>query len=110
MLTWDSNVYPKRALKAFSSWLYNEGYTDENKLKNLKLPKAPSKIVEPLISEEVKIVMGAIDKHFPTGLRNYTIVATSVDTGLRSSEIANIALGQVNLDAGYIKVMGKGAK
>jgi site-specific recombinase XerD len=37
-----------RALKAFSSWLYSEGYTEENRLKNLKLPKAPATIVEPL--------------------------------------------------------------
>ena len=30
-----------RALKAFSTWLHREGYTSENRLKNLKLPKAP---------------------------------------------------------------------
>ena len=36
-----------RALKAFSSWLYAEGYTPENRLKNLKIPKAPVTVVEP---------------------------------------------------------------
>jgi site-specific recombinase XerD len=99
-----------RSLKAFSSWLYSEGYTDENSLKNLKLPKAPVKIVEPLTPEEIKTVMGVIDRDSVTGFRNYAIVATLLDVGLRASEIADVILGQLNLDAGYIKVMGKGAK
>ena len=49
-----------RAVKAFSSWLYAEGYTDENRLKALKLPKAPVKIMEPLSSEEIKVVIDSI--------------------------------------------------
>ncbi len=36
-----------RALKAFASWSYAEGYTDQNILANLKLPKATSKVMEP---------------------------------------------------------------
>ncbi|MCK4793160.1 MAG: hypothetical protein KAV87_56035, partial [Desulfobacteraceae bacterium] len=41
-----------RALKAFSSWLYAEGYTLDNRLKNLKIPKAPVTVIEPLTPEE----------------------------------------------------------
>jgi len=37
-----------RALKAFISWLYAEGYTASNLLAGLKLPKAPIKRIEPL--------------------------------------------------------------
>jgi site-specific recombinase XerD len=37
-----------RALKAFSSWLCNEGYTRENILLTLKVPKAPVYLIEPL--------------------------------------------------------------
>jgi site-specific recombinase XerD len=99
-----------RVLKAFSSWLYLEGYTAENRLKNLKLPKAPDKIVEPLTPEETKTVIASIDKATPTGFRNYAILLTVLDTGLRASEVANIRLGNLNLDGGFVKVMGKGAK
>jgi len=42
-----------RALKAFSSWLYAEGYTLDNRLKNLKIPKAPVTVIEPLTAEEI---------------------------------------------------------
>ncbi|MFC1926745.1 tyrosine-type recombinase/integrase, partial [Chloroflexota bacterium] len=49
-------------------------------------------------------------KKSPTALRNHAILVTMLDTGLRASEAANITLGHLNLDDGYIKVMGKGAK
>jgi len=54
-----------RALKAFSTWLYLEGYTTENRLKNLKLPKAPAKIVEPLSPDEIKRSVASINKNSP---------------------------------------------
>ena len=99
-----------RALKAFSSWLHLDGYTSENRLKNLKLPKAPATIVEPLTPEETRVVIDSINENSPTGFRNHVILLTVLDTGLRVSEAAGIQLGHVNLDGGYIKVMGKGAK
>jgi site-specific recombinase XerD len=112
----DKQLSPKtvqchvRALKAFSTWLHLEGYTEENRLKNLKLPRAPQKIIEPLTPEEIKVVIASINKSSPTGLRNHAILVTLLDTGLRASEVANITLGHLNLKDGYIKVMGKGAK
>ena len=99
-----------RALKAFSSWLYSEGYTEENRLKNLKLPKAPITIIEPLAPEETKNIIDAINRQTLTGTRNNAIFVTLLDTGLRASEAANITLNNLNLTDGYIKVMGKGAK
>jgi len=99
-----------RALKAFSSWLHAEGYTTENRLKNLKLPKAPVGLVQPLTSEEIEKISSVTNKETPTGFRNYSIFVTALDSGLRASEIAGISLSQVNLKAGCIKVVGKGAK
>jgi len=99
-----------RALKAFSSWLYAEGHTPENRLKNLKIPKAPVTMIDPLIPEEIKKVTASINKKSPTGTRNYALFVTLLDTGLRASEAAGITLTNLNLADGYIKVMGKGSK
>lgn len=99
-----------RVLKAFSSWLFAEKYTGDNRLRNLKLPKAPANMVEPLTPEEVKIIINAVNKNSPSGLRNYAVVVTMLDSGLRASEAANIKLAQVNFEGGYIKVLGKGSK
>jgi len=99
-----------RSLKAFSTWLYLEGYIAENRLKNLKLPKAPTSIIEPLAPEEIKEITSSINMKSPTSTRNYALFATLLDTGLRASEAAGITLSNLNLSDGYIKVMGKGSK
>ncbi|MFC2001573.1 phage integrase SAM-like domain-containing protein, partial [Chloroflexota bacterium] len=46
-----------RSLKAFSTWLYRDGYMDKNILENLKVPKAVSRIMEPLTAAEQEKVL-----------------------------------------------------
>jgi site-specific recombinase XerD len=99
-----------RVLKAFATWLYSEGYTTKNILKNLKLPKAPVTLIEPLTPEEIKTIITNINKNSAAGIRNHAILLTLLDTGLRASGIANATLAHLNLKDGYIKVMGKGDK
>ena len=110
------NLSPKtvqchvRTLKAFSSWLFSEGLTSENRLMNLKIPKAPSKIIEPLTTEEINKILRSINKKSPTGKRDHAIVVLMNDTGLRASEVCSLDSGQLNLEKHYLKVIGKGAK
>ena len=99
-----------RGLKAFSSWLYREGYTTENRLLNLKIPKAPVKLIEPLTDGEISQITSSINQDSPTGFRNHVIFVVALDNGLRASEIAAIALEQLDLEKGFVKVMGKGSK
>lgn len=99
-----------RTLKAFSTWLYTEGYTGENRLKNLKLPKPEDLIIQPLTEEEITIILDAIDQKTPTSRRNYAIVVLMLDTGLRVSEVVDTRLQNFNRIDGCIKVMGKGKK
>ncbi len=99
-----------RVLRAFSSWIHSEGYTTENRLKNLKLPKAPIVVIEPLKPEEIDKIIESINRKSPIGARNHAIITTLLDSGLRASEVANATLGNLNLKDGYMKVMGKGSK
>ena len=50
-----------RGLRAFFSWLYREGYTEENLLAELRPPKAPHKVVDVLTEEEVAQIMACLD-------------------------------------------------
>ncbi|MFC1932835.1 tyrosine-type recombinase/integrase [Chloroflexota bacterium] len=99
-----------RGLKAFSSWLHREQYTADNRLGNLKIPKAPVKLIEPLTDGEISQITSSINQESPLGSRNHAIFVTALDNGLRASEIANINLEQLDLKKGFIKVMGKGSK
>jgi len=99
-----------RGLKAFSTWLYRNGHTRQNRLQFQKLPKAPTKLMEPLTPEEIEKIISTFDRHSPTGSRNHAIFVTALDSGLRASEMTSIRLGQVNTKGGFIKVIGKGNK
>lgn len=99
-----------RSLRAFCSWLHREGYTEENELANLRVPKAPKKLVEVLSEEETQKVLSCLDSRTEVGVRNRALVMTLLDTGLRCSELINLTLDNADLEHGYLKVMGKGEK
>ena len=99
-----------RALRAFFNWLHEEGYTNENRLARLKPPKAPTKVVEVLSQDEIVRVLNSINRNTATGARDYSILVLLLDTGLRCSELRSIELGDINIEGGYLKVMGKGSK
>ena len=99
-----------RTLKAFASWLYVEGYTRENRLVNLKLPKPEELIIKPLNEDETIITLNSIDQKAQVGRRNHTIVLLMLDTGLRAGEVATAQLTNFKPVEGCLKVMGKDRK
>jgi len=99
-----------RALKAFSSWLLSEQYTEENILANLKMPKAPVRMVEPLTPDEISTLITAQNSLTAIGSRNVAILITFLGTGIRESELSNLHFEDAHIEQGYLKVMGKGAK
>ena len=99
-----------RALKVFSSWLFQENYTTDNLLANIKLPKVPIKLVETLTPDEIEVLIGAQNPLTAIGSRNMAILVTLLDTGLRCSELSNLLFGDSHIEEGYLKVIGKGSK
>jgi len=99
-----------RALRAFSSWLYEDGYTDTNVLRVVKPPKIQQKVVEVLKDEEVSQLLAVLDRTQTLGARDYAIVFTLLDCGLRASELCELTLDDAHIDEGYLKVLGKGNK
>jgi site-specific recombinase XerD len=99
-----------RALKAFSSWLFKEGYTFDNTLTSIRLPKAPIKIIDILSPDEIETLIDAQKPLTSFGSRNIAILVTLLDTGLRCSELSNLLFKNAHIEEGYFKVVGKGAK
>jgi len=99
-----------RALKGFFSWLHREGYTETNRLQHLRNFKVPQKVVEVLSEEEIARVLSAVDPKTPWGARDYAILMLMLDSGLRLSEVIGLKAAHLDIDAGYLKVMGKGSK
>lgn len=99
-----------RALRAFFNWCFKEGYTNENRLAKVKPPKAPTNVTSVLTGAEIQSILKSIDWQTAVGARNYTLMVLFLDTGLRCSELRNLLIQNINLEGGYLKVMGKGGK
>ena len=79
-------------------------------MKNLKISKATSKVIEPLTPAEQEKILLTAKKSPRNGVRNHAVIVTLLDTGLRVSELANCTIDNLYLDEGYMKVLGKGGK
>jgi len=99
-----------RAVKAFWSWLHEEGYIDQNPLVKFPLPKVRKKIVQTLNMNQIKKLLNEVDKHTPLGSKYYCLLLLLLDTGLRIAELVSIKLADLDLVLGLVKVIGKGEK
>ncbi len=99
-----------RTLKAFSSWLAEEGFTTGNVLARLKAPKLPTPVIEILSQEEIEAILGKINPNCFLGARLYAALLLLLDTGIRAQELCTLTVDSVFLNEDYIKVRGKGNK
>jgi site-specific recombinase XerD len=99
-----------RALRSYSSWLFNEGYTDTNIFQGIKPPKLPDILIAPLTEDEIRRLLLAIQRETQEGTRNYAIILMFLDTGVRLSELTNLKLADIDFGLGIFKVFGKGGK
>jgi site-specific recombinase XerD len=99
-----------RSLKAFSSWLYEEGYTRVDLFSRLKRPSLPEPVIEVLSNAELDRIKQCINPDCFLGSRAYAIFLLLLDTGIRASELCTLTVENTHLDENYIKVMAKGRK
>jgi site-specific recombinase XerD len=67
-------------------------------------------VVEVLSEDEIQQVLSALDVKNPTGCRDFAILILMLDSGLRLSEVIGLLDMNLDIDAGCLKVMGKGSK
>jgi len=99
-----------RSLRAFASWLEAEGYTEDNIFKAIKPPKIPQVLMQPLTEDEIRRILVIIPQDTAEGIRNYAIVLTFLDCGIRLSELINLKIPDIDFAAGQFKVRSKGEK
>jgi len=99
-----------RTLKAFWSWLTDEGYITNNSMTSLKLPKTPRKVISTFSQEQIQKVLSAIDRKSSHGFRNYTMILLLLDTGIRLSELIGLQMDDIDFLQSFILAKGKGNK
>lgn len=99
-----------RSVKSFLTWAFNEEYISKDISKQFKKIKQPQKIIQTFDLDVVKEWLEGFDLNTFTGHRNYTIISTLLDCGLRISELTGLKVTDANMKECYFTVMGKGSK
>jgi integrase/recombinase XerC len=98
------------AIRAFFNFLLAEGVVESNPADEVLHPKLQRSLPEFLSVEEVKSLLDAPPGDTSLGTRDRAILETLYSAGMRVAELAGIALDDLDLDDGVIRVTGKGDK
>ena len=98
------------ALRAFYKFAENEKILPSNPAEHLSLPRRWKRMPKALSNDEIKKLLAPENPETPEGLCDQAILELAYASGLRLSELKNLRLEQLHLDAGFINVIGKGNK
>lgn len=97
-------------IRGFYKFLVQEGLLSSDPARQIDLPKSGVKLPDVLSVDEVKRLLEAPDLAKPPGIRDAAMLELLYAAGLRVSELIGLKLQDVNLQGGYVRVIGKGAK
>jgi len=98
------------ALKTFFSYL-NDHFDIKNSAKELVIPKIDKKLPTYLSKEEIQDILNQAEQDASSlGMRNMIMLYLLYVSGMRVTELVTIRLADVNLETGFIAIMGKGSK
>jgi len=98
------------AVRGFFTYLVAAGCTHEDPSAHIDAPKTWKSLPKVLDAADVEALMSAPDRAKPHGLRDAAMIELLYATGLRVSELLRLRLGDLHLDAGYLRCWGKGSK
>jgi len=97
-------------IRGFYRFLFQEKVIRSDPSRTIDLPKSGLKLPEVLSTEEINILLDSPGTSTPLGLRNTAMLELLYASGLRVSELVNLKIPDINLEAGFVRVFGKGSK
>ncbi|WP_333664837.1 site-specific tyrosine recombinase XerD [Desulfobacter postgatei] len=98
------------SIRGFYKYLAAEKLITANPLKDIDIPKTGRHLPGVISVNEVEALLNACEPTTAKGQRNLAMMEIMYGAGLRVSELVFLKVVDVNLDAGLVRVMGKGAK
>lgn len=98
------------SIRMFFSFATKEKVIDVNLMNEFELPKISKKLPVILSKDEIEMILNSIKITDHLSSRNRCMFELMYATGLRVSELVNLTINMVNLNMGYIKIIGKGDK
>jgi integrase/recombinase XerD len=98
------------SLRGFFKFLSQEKIIPKNPASRVDLPKTGMQLPDILSISDVEALLQAPDCSKPEGLRDAAMLELVYGAGLRVSELIGLEMTGINLEAGFVRVLGKGAK
>ncbi len=96
------------SFRRFFRYILREGIISEDPTARIAMPKIGRSLPTSLTEDEVESLLKAPDVAEPLGNRDRTMLELLYATGLRVSELINLRRGQINLNQGVLRIVGKG--
>lgn len=96
------------SFRRFYRYLVREGAITEDPTAQIAMPKIGRSLPKSLTEEEVEALLAAPEIEQSLGHRDRTMLEVLYATGLRVSELVNLKAGQVNMNQGVLRIVGKG--
>ena len=97
-------------IRGFYKFLSHEKMIEHNPAHLVDLPKLGFKLPDVLSVDDIEKLLKVPDLTTPRGQRNAAMIELLYAAGLRVSELVWLNLRDINLEAGFVRVFGKGSK
>ncbi|WP_324288436.1 site-specific tyrosine recombinase [Pedobacter sp. SL55] len=97
-------------IKSFFTYLLQEEIIADDPSSLLETPKIARKLPDTLSTQEIDLLIAAIDASKPDGMRNKAMMEVLYGCGLRVSELTDLKISNIFEESEFIKVIGKGNK
>ena len=98
------------SIRGLYRFLVEEKILRHDPARLIDLPKVSLKLPHVLSTQEIELLLKAPDTKKPLGIRDAAMLELLYAAGLRVSELVNVKLQNVNLEAGFVRIFGKGSK
>lgn len=98
------------AIRGFHKYLVMDGLAAHDPTINLESPRGWKRLPRSLSSSDIDTLLEQPDRSTALGLRDKAMLELLYATGLRVSELIGLKVGDVDLNRGFLIVMGKGSK
>jgi integrase/recombinase XerD len=98
------------AIRGFHKYLMIDGFATTDPTVNLETPRGWKRLPKTLSRGDVDALLQGPDPKTPIGLRDKAMLELLYATGLRVSELVGLKVGDLNLERGFLVVIGKGSK
>lgn len=98
------------SLRQFFLWMVNDNQREDNPCENIHSPKLGRPLPKDLSENDVEKLLAMPDVTSVLGIRDKAMLEVLYACGLRVSELVNLSLDELNINAGWLQITGKNNK